>query len=102
MLTAAPPRASQTARLLALCALLVAAAAAWEAEPATLRGSRSLLQDTGLLCSAERDCVEQACTAAYADNAADFPYTLDYTTSGDENATTFVFNVRGLAHHLQA
>lgn len=89
-----------------LCSSLLAAGAAYEQralfEGASLGGRRSLQQNTGLICSAEKDCLDKACTAAYAFNASSFPYNLTYTTSGDDSATTFTFSVRCLRACLQA
>lgn len=72
-----PHNPAQIARTLLLCTLLAAAAGGARAQQ----------------CAAEADCVSQACTQAYQNNATAFPYTLDYTIAGDSNSTTFVFNV---------
>lgn len=64
--------------LLAAClAVLVFSAAGAAAQP----------------CSAEADCIAKACTEAYAKDASTFPYTVDYTTTGDALTTTFVWKV---------
>ena len=43
---------------------------------------------------AEEGCAAALCSSAYAYSAAEFPYTVDYTTTGDAESTTFVFKVR--------
>lgn len=44
-------------------------------------------------CTAEAACASQACSTAYAASAAGFPYSLDYTTTGDATSTTFIWKV---------
>ncbi|GAB4820260.1 hypothetical protein N2152v2_007306 [Parachlorella kessleri] len=58
----------------ALVAVLLSAAATAEAGPC-----------------AEEACAAAICSSAYANSAAEFPYTIDYTTTGDAESTTFVF-----------
>lgn len=86
----------QQATLLLLASMLVAAASAFEPRQPSRRvlaHARTLKQSADVPCSAETACIEKSCSSAYAKNATDFPYTLDYTVTGDYNATTFVFSL---------
>jgi hypothetical protein len=44
-------------------------------------------------CSAEAECVATGCGEAYGSPAADFPFAVDYTTTGDSLTTTFRIKV---------
>ncbi len=46
------------------------------------------------MCQAEKECIDKACTGAYDFNATEeFPYTINYTKTGDALSSTFVFEV---------
>ena len=45
-------------------------------------------------CSAEEKCVASSCGDAYGAPDIKFPYSVDYTTTGDSLTTTFHFKVR--------
>jgi hypothetical protein len=48
-------------------------------------------------CAAESECVATNCGEAYGGPATDFPFTVDYTTTGDQATTTFRFKARAPA-----
>lgn len=66
--------------------LVLAAAAALLA--AVARGAAAAT------CAVEAGCgAGAACLSGFSHAASEFPYTVDYTTTGDANSTTFIFKV---------
>ena len=52
-----------------------------------------LARGAAAACATEESCAGAACTDAFSLSASKLPYTVEYTSTGDSETTTFVFKV---------